>query len=108
MSSCSSREFSSGSLKISHHLPRKAASAGWATVQSPVSLDWLGDSLEAAAGACGEGAWYFGPTTQPDTTSRAAAQNHFALFANFRRKITINSPLPVQLTLPPRWAPIAQ
>src|ERR1700677_427244 len=56
MLSCSSRALSSGSLKISHHLPRSLASAGCATVQGPLSLNWVVDSLYAGAGAWGAGA----------------------------------------------------
>src|SRR5262245_5998284 len=45
MLSWSSRAFSSGSLKIVHHLPRGRASFGLATVQPMPSRNCVGDSL---------------------------------------------------------------
>ena len=51
VSTLSSRALSSGSLNISHHLPRSIASCGWATFQASVAGKFCGDSLYAAGGA---------------------------------------------------------
>src|SRR5215472_10384820 len=94
MLSCSSRAFNSGSLKISHHLPRSIASLGCATFQPSASLNWVGDSLYTGAAGGAVGWRYFGPTLHPVRSRHAAAYARrmafwwllmLRLFSNARR-----------------------
>src|SRR5208282_241622 len=55
VSTCSSSSFNSGSLKVSHHLPRISVSLGSATFQLSISFIFSGVTSLYAAGVCAVG-----------------------------------------------------
>src|SRR5579863_4491670 len=67
--SCSSRELSCGSPKISHHLPRRDWSEGWAVFHWPASLNESGGCSLKLAEVGAVARTYLGPTSQPERTT---------------------------------------
>src|SRR5262249_10148685 len=65
MATCSSSAFSTGSWKISHHLPRITPSLGWA------SFHPCGGASLNAGGTGAAGCLYLGPTMQPPDKTAA-------------------------------------
>src|SRR5208283_1426989 len=94
ISTCSSSEFSSASLKIAHHLPRLAVSFGCASFHAPAAVIFEGGGSLYAAGAGGaSGRLYFGPTIQPAlvnprtaSATQAGARPRAAAMARIKRR----------------------